>query len=257
MQRSTTDQRLLDSRGPTDWVHADPWRVLRIQAEFVEGFGTLAELGPAISVFGSARVQRDTPEYERARAVGAGLARAGYAVITGGGPGIMEAVNRGAVDAGGVSVGLGIELPFEQGAQPVGRHRRALPVLLRPQDDVRQVRARVHRASGRVRHDGRAVRGHDAGADAEGHGLPHRPRRVRTTGAACSTWLRDTMVAEGKASEQDLHLLQVVDDVDEAVALDPAAPRRTVSPLRQEELDAVMVKEEAERRAASNPLMGI
>src|SRR4249919_1985798 len=94
---STTDQRLLDTAGPTDWVHADPWRVLRIQAEFVEGFGTLAELGPAISVFGSARVRRDTPEYEMAQNIGAGLARAGYAAITGGGPGIMEAVNRGAV----------------------------------------------------------------------------------------------------------------------------------------------------------------
>ena len=127
VQRSTTDQRLLDSAGPTDWVHADPWRVLRIQAEFVEGFGTLAELGPAISVFGSARVGRDTPEYERAREIGAGLASAGYAAITGGGPGIMEAVNRGAVDAGGVSVGLGIELPFEQGLNPwvdIGVHFR-------------------------------------------------------------------------------------------------------------------------------------
>ena len=118
VQRSTTDQRLLDTRGPTDWVHADPWRVLRIQAEFVEGFGTLAELGPAISVFGVARRPRDTPEYAQAVELGAALARAGYAVITGGGPGIMEAANKGACEAGGVSVGLGIELPFEQGLNP-------------------------------------------------------------------------------------------------------------------------------------------
>ncbi len=110
----TTDQRLLDSRGPTDWVHTDPWRVLRIQAEFVEGFGILAELPKAVSVFGSARTPRTHPEYAAARALGAALAGAGYAVITGGGPGSMEAVNRGASEAGGVSVGLGIELPFEQ-----------------------------------------------------------------------------------------------------------------------------------------------
>src|SRR6266487_177204 len=113
--KTTTDQRLLDRRGPSDWVHADPWRVLRIQAEFVEGFGLLAELGPAVSVFGSARTARGTLEYERAERIGAGLAAAGYAVITGGGPGIMEAANRGAVSANGVSVGLGIELPVEQG----------------------------------------------------------------------------------------------------------------------------------------------
>lgn len=111
---STTDQRLLDSRGPTDWVHQDPWRVLRIQAEFVEGFGMLAELGRAVAVFGSARTPRDSPMYAQARDLGVRLARSGYAVITGGGPGIMEGVNRGAVDADGVSVGLGIELPFEQ-----------------------------------------------------------------------------------------------------------------------------------------------
>jgi uncharacterized protein (TIGR00730 family) len=115
VERSTTDQRLLDTRGPTDWVHADPWRVLRIQSEFVEGFGALAELGRAISVFGSARVHQDDPEYALAIEVGKRLAEAGYAVITGGGPGAMEAANKGACLAGGVSVGLGIELPFEQG----------------------------------------------------------------------------------------------------------------------------------------------
>ena len=110
----TTDQRLLDSRGSSDWVHTDPWRVLRIQSEFVEGFGLLAELPSAISVFGSARTKPDSPEYALGRELGAALARAGFAVITGGGPGAMEAVNRGASEAGGVSVGLGIELPFEQ-----------------------------------------------------------------------------------------------------------------------------------------------
>jgi uncharacterized protein (TIGR00730 family) len=115
---TTTDQRLLDSRGPSDWVHTDPWRVLRIQAEFVEGFGMLAELPRAVTVFGSARTKRDHSEYQQGRELGAALAKAGFAVMTGGGPGTMEAVNRGCSDAGGLSVGLGIELPFEQGLNP-------------------------------------------------------------------------------------------------------------------------------------------
>ncbi len=111
---TTTDQRLLDRRGPTDWVHTDPWRVLRIQSEFVEGFGLLAELPRAVSVFGSARTPRDHAHYKAGVELGSALAEAGYAVITGGGPGVMEAANRGASEAGGLSVGLGIELPFEQ-----------------------------------------------------------------------------------------------------------------------------------------------
>ncbi|NKE59751.1 TIGR00730 family Rossman fold protein [Lentzea sp. PSKA42] len=115
---TTTDQRLLDSRGPSDWVHTDPWRVLRIQAEFVEGFGALAEVPSAVTVFGSARTGRDHPEYQTGRDLGAALAEAGFAVITGGGPGAMEAVNRGCSEAGGFSIGLGIELPFEQGLNP-------------------------------------------------------------------------------------------------------------------------------------------
>src|SRR5690349_1000153 len=99
----TTDQRLLDERGPSDWVHADPWRVLRIQSEFVEGFGLLAELPSAVSVFGSARTPEGHPDYQLGCDIGAALAKAGYAVITGGGPGVMEAANRGASEAGGIS----------------------------------------------------------------------------------------------------------------------------------------------------------
>jgi uncharacterized protein (TIGR00730 family) len=113
VQPSTTDQRLLESRGDQGWVHTDPWRVLRIQAEFVEGFGTLAELGPAISIFGTARCRPDSSLYATAEELGRKLAARGYAVITGGGPGVMEAANKGAAEAGGTSVGLGIELPFE------------------------------------------------------------------------------------------------------------------------------------------------
>src|SRR6202012_4358771 len=112
---TTTDQRPLDPRGQGDWFHTDPWRVMRIQADFVEGFGLLAELGPAVSVFGSARTKRDSPEYKMAEEIATGLVHACYAIITGGGPGIMEAANKGAVKGGGVSIGLGIELPMEMG----------------------------------------------------------------------------------------------------------------------------------------------
>jgi uncharacterized protein (TIGR00730 family) len=112
---STTDQRLLDNMGSAEWLHTDPWRVLRIQSEFVDGFGAMAELGPAVSVFGSARLAEDQPEYALAQEVARGLAQAGFSVITGGGPGLMEAANKGAMAEGGHSVGLGIELPFEAG----------------------------------------------------------------------------------------------------------------------------------------------
>lgn len=107
------DNFLLDTKTPLDFTHTDPWRVLRIQSEFVEGFGSLSELGPAISIFGSARTKRGSKYYVAAEEIAQRLVGEGLAVITGGGPGIMEAGNKGAVDAEGVSVGLGIELPFE------------------------------------------------------------------------------------------------------------------------------------------------
>lgn len=111
----TTDARLLTPLQDSSFIHGDPWRIMRIQAEFVEGFGALADLGPAISIFGSARTPKDDPYYELTVDIGRRLVKEDYAVITGGGPGIMEAGNKGAVQAGGTSVGLGIELPFEQG----------------------------------------------------------------------------------------------------------------------------------------------
>ena len=113
--KETTTERLLEADNTADWLHMDPWRVLRIQAEFVDGFGALAELGPAVACYGSARTKRSDPMYKAARKIGKKVAERGIAVITGGGPGIMEAANRGAAEAGGKSVGLGIELPHEEG----------------------------------------------------------------------------------------------------------------------------------------------
>jgi len=118
-RRQTEDERLLsreEDRVPVATPPTpDSWRVFRIMGEFVEGFDTLARLGPAISIFGSARTAPDDPDYAAARETARLLVEQGFAIITGGGPGIMEAANRGATDGGGDSVGLNIELPFEQG----------------------------------------------------------------------------------------------------------------------------------------------
>lgn len=114
-QGSTFDQRLLESGADHEWQHADPWRVLRIQGEFVAGFDALAKLPKAVTVFGSARTKPEDASYQMAEELGRKLAESAYAVITGGGPGIMEAANKGAHEGDGLSVGLGIELPHEQG----------------------------------------------------------------------------------------------------------------------------------------------
>lgn len=112
---STTDARLLAPNEDASFIHSDAWRILRIQSELVDGFGALAGLGPAVSIFGSARMKSDNPYYAVGTQIAHDLAQRGFAVITGGGPGAMEAANKGAALAGGTSVGLGIELPFEQG----------------------------------------------------------------------------------------------------------------------------------------------
>jgi hypothetical protein len=113
---STEDHRLLRG-GDTAlrFQETDTWRTLRIMGEFVEGFDALADIGPAVSIFGSARIGRRNRYYGAARRLAAALAREGFAIITGGGPGVMEAANRGAQEAGGLSIGCNIELPFEQG----------------------------------------------------------------------------------------------------------------------------------------------
>jgi uncharacterized protein (TIGR00730 family) len=118
----TEDEKLLERRpappGRPAFVDSDPWRALRILSEFVEGFDALASVGPAVTIFGSARAARESPEYELARGIARRLAGHGFAIITGGGPGIMEAANRGCREGGGLSIGCNIELPHEQGLNP-------------------------------------------------------------------------------------------------------------------------------------------
>ena len=106
------------NRNVVDFTSEEPWRVFRIMAEFVDSFEEMSKIGPAVSVFGSARVTYTDPWYEKAEQLGRLLVKNGYAAITGGGPGIMEAANKGAFEAGGISVGLNIELPHEQRPNP-------------------------------------------------------------------------------------------------------------------------------------------
>jgi uncharacterized protein (TIGR00730 family) len=215
---TTTDQRLLDSRGPTDWVHTDPWRVLRIQAEFVEGFGALAELGPAIAVFGSARTRADQPAYAQAEAVGRKLVDAGFAVITGGGPGAMEAANKGASVAGGVSVGLGIELPFESGLNEwvdVGINFRYF--FARKTMFVKYSQGFIVLPGGL----GTLDEMFEALTLVQTQKITTFP--IVLVGSdywsGLLSWLRDTVLADGKITEQDLAQLILTDDIDEAVEL--------------------------------------
>ena len=115
----TEDEKLLQQPGPRiDFTRTDPWRVMRIMGEFIEGFDTLASVDKAVTIFGSARIGPDDPHYEAATETARLLAEAGFAIITGAGPGIMEAANKGARIGGGRSIGCNIELPFEQGSNP-------------------------------------------------------------------------------------------------------------------------------------------
>jgi len=225
---STTDQRLLDRRGPSDWVHTDPWRVLRIQSEFVEGFGLLAELPRAVSVFGSARTPRDHPHYAAGVAIGAALAQAGYAVITGGGPGAMEAANRGASEAGGLSVGLGIELPFEQDLNEwvdVGIAFRYF--FVRKTMFVKYAQAFVILPGG----FGTLDELFEALTLVQTRKVTRFPVILFGTEywSGLLTWIRTTLAGTGTVNATDLDLITVTDDINEVMAVVQAADqaRRT------------------------------
>jgi uncharacterized protein (TIGR00730 family) len=220
--KTTTDQRLLDRRGLSDWVHTDPWRVLRIQAEFVEGFGLLAELGKAVSVFGSARAQRGSPHYELAEGISAGLAKAGYALITGGGPGIMEAVNKGAASVNGVSVGLGIELPLEQGLNEyvdIGLEFRYF--FVRKTMFVKYSQAFVVMPGG----FGTLDELFEAVTLVQTGKITKFPIVLVDSSywAGLLAWLRETAAGQGKVSTADIGLLSMADSPDEVVRTIQAA----------------------------------
>nr|WP_088859314.1 TIGR00730 family Rossman fold protein [Corynebacterium stationis] len=215
-QTSTYDQRLLESGADHAWKHADPWRVLRIQGEFVARFDALSDLPKAVTVYGSARTMEDAPEYAQGIDLGAKLVEHDYAVVTGGGPGIMEAANRGAYEAGGLSVGLGIELPFEQGLNKyvdLGINFRyffarktmflkysqafvCLPGGMGTMDELFEMLCMVQ--TGKVTNYPIVLIGTEYWS-----GLVE--------------WMANTLVAEGYINPQDMDLFLLTDSVDEAV----------------------------------------
>jgi uncharacterized protein (TIGR00730 family) len=217
---TTTDQRLLESdgSGSSDWLHQDPWRVLRITSEFVAGFETLAEIGPAVAVFGSARTRPDTPEYLAGVEVGRLLAKAGYAVITGGGPGAMEAGNRGALEGDGLSVGLGIELPFEQGLNDyvdLGLNFRYF--FVRKTMFVKYARGFVVLPGG----FGTLDELFEALTLVQTQKVTSFPIVLLGTSywSGLIDWLRTSVVGGGKATDADIDLLHVTDSAEEAVEI--------------------------------------
>ncbi len=216
-RRPTADENLLNRRD-TAFLHTDPWRILRIQSEFVEGFDALAEIGQTVAVFGSARTDPRDRMYKAARETSQQLVKAGYAVLTGGGPGIMEAANRGARDAGGVSIGANIELPHEQHANPY-------------QDISLDFRYFFVRKTMFVKYsEGFVVFPGGFGTMDElfealtliQTGKVHRFPAVLYGSeywGGLLDWIRSTMLEEGNVSAADLDLTMVADSPEEAVAM--------------------------------------
>jgi uncharacterized protein (TIGR00730 family) len=196
------------------FTHTDPWRVLRIMSEFVTGFDALAELGPAITVFGSARTERDSAEYRAAERTATLLGQAGFAIITGGGPGIMEAANAGARQAGVTSVGLNIELPFEQAVNTaVDLKREFRYFFVRKTMLVKYAQGFVIFPGG----FGTADELFEAATLIQTGKIANFPIVLfgRAYWSGLVDWLRDRMLADGKIAAADLDLLQVGDTPEE------------------------------------------
>jgi uncharacterized protein (TIGR00730 family) len=219
---ATEDELLLESPAAApaapDFTQSDPWRVFRIMGEFVEGFDTLANVGPAVSIFGSARVPPDQPVYRQAERTAALLVEAGFGVITGGGPGIMEAANKGAKEANGLSIGCNIELPFEQGMNPyVDIAINFRYFFVRKTMFVKYAEAFIIFPGG----FGTLDELFEALTLIQTGKVRNFP--VILFGAqywrGLRDWVRETLLAEGKISPEDLDLLVVTDEPAEAVRI--------------------------------------
>jgi uncharacterized protein (TIGR00730 family) len=214
----TEDARLLDTPGQTDFRRDEAWRVMRIQSEVVEGIDNLSSIGKAVSIFGSARTSSDDPYYAAARRTAALLAGAGFAVITGGGPGIMEAANRGARDVQGRSVGCNIELPFEQAANPyVDTVINFRYFFVRKTMFVKYSWAFVIFPGG----FGTLDELFEALTLIQTGKISHFPVVLFGTAywRGLHAWMRDQLLAGGKIAPADLELLQMTDDPEEAAEI--------------------------------------
>src|SRR6266446_10461362 len=216
VERKIEDRQLLERpESAPEFLESDPWRVLRIQAEFVAGFDALATVGPAVTFFGSARVRPPDPMYDAARALAAELARRGFAVITGGGPGTMEAANRGAREGRGLSVGLNIELPFEQGLNEyVNLGIEFHYFFVRKTMFVKYAEAFVIFPGG----FGTMDELFEALTLIQTGKIVHFPVIMFGSAywAGLQQWIRERVLAEGKISAEDLDLMVVTDDIQEA-----------------------------------------
>lgn len=214
----THDEKLLETPKRNDFIHTDTWRVLRIQGEFIEGFDHLADVARGVSIFGSARTLPANPQYKAAQETAALLARAGFAVITGGGPGIMEAANRGAFEAGGQSIGCNIELPFEQ--KPNAYLTRSLTFkyfFVRKTMFVKYSMAFVIFPGG----FGTIDELFEALTLIQTHKIKNFPVVLFDTKywGGMLKWLEETMLMEGKISDYDLRLLHATDSPAEVVEI--------------------------------------
>ena len=215
---TTQDEQLLESPGPDEFTHTDTWRVFRIMGEFVEGFDELATLTRGVSIFGSARTHNDDPYYKAAEETAALLANVGFAVITGGGPGIMEAANKGAFEAKGQSIGCNIELPFEQGSNPyLTRGLKFKYFFVRKMMFVKYSLGFIIFPGG----FGTLDELFEALTLIQTKKIRNFP--VVLFGSSywegLLNWIRDTALKEGKVSEQDLKLLHLTDSPAEVVKI--------------------------------------
>jgi uncharacterized protein (TIGR00730 family) len=218
----TEDEQLLESPPPQTaaqlFLKSDSWRVLRIMGEFVWGFDNLADVSDGVTIFGSARTQPDDPYYEKAVETARLLARARIPVITGGGPGIMEAANRGALEGGGLSIGCNIELPFEQGSNPyLTRSLNFKFFFVRKTMFVKYATAFIVFPGGY----GTLDELFEALTLIQTGKVTHFPVILfgRDYWSGLVDWLTDTVAAERKINPSDLHLFRVTDDPAEAAAI--------------------------------------
>ena len=215
VERPTEDRVLLERAPLPEFLDSDPWRVLRIQAEFVEGFDALAAVGPAVTIFGSARVRPPDPMYDAARTLAAELARRGFAIITGGGPGLMEAANRGAREGGGLSVGCNIELPFEQSLNDyVDLGIEFHYFFVRKTMFVKYAEAFVIFPGG----FGTLDELFESLTLIQTGKIVHFPVVMFNSSywSGLHEWIQDRVLAEGKISKEDLDLMVVTDDIQHA-----------------------------------------